>query len=238
MSPHSRGVTRTAIGAGRSPPPASTSLPPAVTHALRPPVYGTCSQNPRGGNGGNVRAAEGNPSEVREVAGGGQEMDPVSPRSWGWHCSDSRVPMGSGCPSPKGQVSPAWKTSPRCLPSSRGCPSPAEPGDEGREKEEDNDPKRVEISPKGGSRCGHPGPISMGGSGGVDGGSVWFPSASVPFESPRGCGGGKMSPAGWWGRGRERKIPIKGGHCLEPGMGLGGEGTRCSPLAPAAQVPE
>lgn len=43
-----------------------------------------------------------------------------------------------------------------------------------------------------------------------------------------------MSPAGWWGRGRERKIPIKSGHCLEPGMGLRGGNP---PLAPRPRHP-
>lgn len=43
-----------------------------------------------------------------------------------------------------------------------------------------------------------------------------------------------MSPAGWRGRGRERKIPIKGGHCLEPGdgAGVGGGNPLLAPRCP------
>lgn len=105
--------------------------------------------------------------------------------------------------------------------------------------------KRRRITTQKGSKypqrevpgAGIPVPSPWGGSGGEDGCSVWFPSASVPFESPRGCGGGKMSPAGWWGRGRERKIPIKGGHCLEPGMGLGRGEPAARPSPPPPRCP-
>lgn len=80
----------------------------------------------------------------------------------------------------------------------------------GEEQEGGGSPKgwRVafEIVPEGGSQCVHPGPASLGmlrrWGGGVGGGSaLWFHGASVPFESPCECGGGKMSPAGPRGRG-------------------------------------
>lgn len=68
----------------------------------------------------------------------------------------------------------------------------------------------LEIAPEGGSWCMYPGPASQpclpgdaeGGGAAVGGGcALWFHGASVPFESPCECGGGKMSPAGPRGRG-------------------------------------
>lgn len=133
-------------------------------------------------------------------------------------------------PSPKGQASPAWKWCPHCLPSFpiSGCPACRASLGQGWGKGPQEDPKGMgglmagegqegggspkgwqvtpEIVPEGGSLCMHPGPASLGmlrrwGGGAGGGSALWFHGASVPFEFPCECGGGKMSPAGPRGRG-------------------------------------